>query len=59
MTFRVFLTTTAILSMILAVAAIEDCGGACAGHENWTVFWVMLIIGLFTGLGALMQALEE
>jgi len=59
MTFRVFLTSTCLVSLILAAAAIEDCAGACAGQENWTAFWVMLGIALFTGLGALMTALEE
>ena len=30
-----------ILSAILAVGFIEDCGGHCMGNENWTMFSVM------------------
>lgn len=59
MTFRIFLTSTCLVSLILATAAIEDCGGACVGQENWTAFWVMLSIALLTGLGVLITALEE
>ena len=33
---------TTILSAILAVGAIEDCGGHCLGNENWTMFFIML-----------------
>jgi hypothetical protein len=41
-----FFSITAILSAILAVGAIDDCKGACAGNENWMVFGIMVAIML-------------
>ena len=46
---KTFLLITAILSLILAVGAIEDCGGHCMGQENWTLFFIMIGIGLVSG----------
>ena len=36
-----FFSITTILSAILAVGAIEDCGGHCLGNDNWTMFFIM------------------
>ena len=41
-----FFSFTTILAAILAVGAIEDCGGACIGNENWMVFGIMVAIML-------------
>ena len=35
-TMNTIFSITTILSAILAVGAIEDCGGHCLGNENWT-----------------------
>ena len=40
---------TTILSAILAVGLIEDCGGHCLGNENWTMFFIMLGIMIISG----------
>ena len=39
-----FFSFTTILAAIMAVGAIEDCGGHCLGQENWTMFFIMLAI---------------
>ena len=39
-----------ILSAVFAVGAIEDCGGACMGNENWTAFFICLTIALICGI---------
>ena len=44
-----FFSITTILSAILAVGAIEDCGGHCLGNENWTMFFIMLGIMIISG----------
>lgn len=44
---KIFLPTVAFISVFLAAASIEDCGGACAGNDNWTLFWLLLLNGLF------------
>ena len=41
-TMNTLFSITTILSAILAVGAIEDCGGHCLGNENWTMFFIML-----------------
>ena len=41
-----FFSFTTILAAILAVGSIEDCGGACAGQENWLMFTIMVAIML-------------
>ena len=41
---------TTILSAILAVGAIEDCGGHCLGNENWTMFFICLTIMIISGI---------
>ena len=41
---------TTILSAILAVGAIEDCGGHCLGQENWTMFAIMVAIMAISGI---------
>tara|TARA_Y100000004_G_C8910762_1_gene410832 strand:+ start:1078 stop:1251 length:174 start_codon:yes stop_codon:yes gene_type:complete len=46
---KTFLLVTAIISMIMAVGAIEDCGGHCMGQENWMLFFIMLSVGLVSG----------
>ena len=46
---KTFLLVTAILSLILAAGAIEDCGGHCMGQENWGLFFIMTGIALVSG----------
>lgn len=46
---KTFLLGTAILSLIMAAGAIEDCGGQCMGQESWGLFFIMLGIGLVSG----------
>lgn len=46
---KTFLLGTAILSLIMAAGAIEDCGGQCMGQDNWGLFFIMLGIGLVSG----------
>jgi hypothetical protein len=41
-TMNTLFSITTILSAILAVGAIEDCGVHCLGNENWTMFFIML-----------------
>tara|TARA_B100000902_G_C27181938_1_gene849386 strand:- start:337 stop:510 length:174 start_codon:yes stop_codon:yes gene_type:complete len=36
-----FFGITTILAAIMAVGAIEDCGGHCLGNDNWTMFFIM------------------
>ena len=40
-TMNTLFSIITILSAILAVGSIEDCGGHCMGNENWTMFAVM------------------
>ena len=44
------LSITTIVSLILAAGAIEDCGGACIGNENWTAFFICLTIAIICGI---------
>jgi len=48
-----FFSFTTILAAILAVGSIEDCGGHCAGQENWFMFFICLTIMLISGIMAL------
>ena len=43
-----FFSMTAILSAIMAVGFIEDCGGHCLGNDNWPMAFVMLGITLIS-----------
>ena len=45
-----FFSFTTILAAILAVGAIEDCVGACAGQENWIMFGIMVAIMAISGI---------
>ena len=45
-----FFGIVTILSTIFAVGAIEDCGGACIGNENWTAFFICLTIMTISGI---------
>ena len=49
-TMNTLFSITTILSAILAVGAIEDCGGHCLGNENWTMFFIMLAIMIGSGI---------
>ena len=49
-TMNTFFSFTTILAAIMAVGAIEDCGGHCAGQENWTMFAIMVAIMLVSGI---------
>ena len=40
--FTTLFALITILAPIMAVGAIEDCGGHCLGNENWTMFFIML-----------------
>tara|TARA_B100000902_G_scaffold326277_1_gene321321 strand:- start:359 stop:529 length:171 start_codon:yes stop_codon:yes gene_type:complete len=42
-----------ILSAIMAVGAIEDCGGKCMGNDNWPLFFIMSGIMLVSGITTL------
>ena len=46
-TFFGFIT---ILAPIMAVSAIEDCGGACLGNDNWLMFFTMMIVMIVSGI---------
>ena len=39
-----------ILAPIMAVSAIEDCGGACLGNDNWLMFFTMMIVMIVSGI---------
>ena len=39
-----------ILAPIMAVGAIEDCGGACVGNENWLMFFSMIGVMIVSGI---------
>ena len=45
-----FFSIITILSAIMAVGAIEDCGGHCLGQENWTMFFVMFAITIVSAI---------
>ena len=49
-----FFGIATILAAILAVGAIEDCGGACAGQENWLMFTIMVAIMIISGILSLL-----
>ena len=49
-TMNTFFSITAILSAILAVGSIEDCGGHCLGQENWSLFFICLTICVVSGI---------
>jgi hypothetical protein len=53
-TMNTFFSFTTILAAIFAVGSIEDCGGACAGQENWMMFGIMLAIMLVSGIMTLL-----
>tara|TARA_Y100001951_G_C11089471_1_gene155889 strand:- start:291 stop:488 length:198 start_codon:yes stop_codon:yes gene_type:complete len=45
-----FFAFTTIMSAIMAVGSIEDCGGHCLGQENWTMFFVMFVITIISAV---------
>ena len=45
-TMNTFFSITTILSAIMAVGFIEDCGGHCLGNDNWPMGFVMFGIML-------------
>ena len=45
-----FFSITTILSAIMAVGSIEDCGGHCMGNDNWTMFFICLTITIISGI---------
>jgi hypothetical protein len=53
-TMNTLFSFTTILAAILAVGAIEDCGGACAGQENWLMFTIMVAIMIISGILSLL-----
>ncbi len=54
-----FFSITAILSAILAVGSIEDCGGHCLGQENWTMFFIMVAIMIGSTIGTILTLNNE
>ena len=57
-TMNTFFSITTILSAIMAVGAIEDCGGHCLGNDNWTMFFICLTIMLISGIITLLTMKE-
>ena len=53
-----FFSITTILAAIMAVGAIEDCGGHCLGNENWTMFFIMLAITVGSGIMTILTMKE-
>ena len=49
-TMNTLFSLTTILSAIMAVGFIEDCGGHCLGNDNWTMFFVMFAIMIISGI---------
>ena len=45
-----FFSITTILSAIMAVGSIEDCGGHCMGNDNWTMCFICLTIMIISGI---------
>ena len=48
-----FTTLFALITMlapIMAVGAIEDCGGHCLGNENWLMFFSMIGVMIVSGI---------
>ena len=45
-TMSTFFAMITILSAVMAVGSIEDCGGHCLGQENWIMFGIMVAICL-------------
>ncbi len=39
-----------ILAPMMAVGAIEDCGGHCLGNENWLMFFTMIGVMIVSGI---------
>jgi len=54
-----FFTTLTVIFMFLAFGAIEDCGGACAGQENWGLFWAFFIAGIMSLITIVVTAKTE
>jgi len=54
-----FFSISTILSAILAVGSIEDCGGHCMGNENWTMFFICLTIMLICGILTILTMNKE
>ena len=45
-----FFAVMVILFAIGAGGAIEDCGGACAGNDNWFLFIIMSVSMIVSGV---------
>jgi hypothetical protein len=52
-TMKTLFSVITILSAIMAVGAIEDCGGHCLGNDNWPLFFAMFGIMLISGITTL------
>ena len=50
---------TAIISAIMAVGFIEDCGGHCLGNDNWPMAFVILGITIISAIIAIKTAKES
>tara|TARA_R100001510_G_C7524088_1_gene118353 strand:+ start:266 stop:445 length:180 start_codon:yes stop_codon:yes gene_type:complete len=48
--FTTLFALITILAPMMAVGAIEDCGGHCLGNENWSMFFVMIGVMIVSGI---------
>ena len=48
--FTTLFALITILAPIMAVGAIEDCGGHCLGNENWLMFFSMIGVMIVSGI---------
>jgi len=48
-----------ILSAIMAVGFIEDCGGHCLGNDNWPMFFVMFGTMIVSGVASIYLMSKE
>ena len=53
-----FFAMITILSAVMAVGSIEDCGGHCLGQENWKMFFICLTITIISGIITLLTQKE-
>ena len=48
--FTTLFALITILAPMMAVGAIEDCGGHCLGNENWSMFFTMIGVMIVSGI---------
>jgi|TARA_A200000159_G_C7160919_1_gene271306 hypothetical protein len=57
-TMSTFFAMITILSAVMAVGSIEDCGGHCLGQENWKMFFICLTTMIISGIITLLTQKE-